>query len=152
MSYNPLYVGAQTTALSYGSTSGYQNGTGSTMSIATVVSASSTSGQMVLTDVTNETTVEAFLGLTGGSIPSAATGQVVSDGRLQNIPSSLGFSVGDPLWVGLTPGSLTNVKPDLTVEGWQSGYFVIFMGVVVANEFDPSNQDIQIFKQIIGEL
>jgi len=130
---------------------GFQNGTGSTMNVATVVSTNS-SGQLILADVTNEATIETIVGLVSiANIPSAANGTVVSDGRLENIPS-LGFSVGDTLWLGTTPGSLTNVKPDLTQIGWSAGDYVVFIGVVVQNEFNPSNQDIQLCRQIIGQL
>ncbi|CAK9253117.1 unnamed protein product [Sphagnum jensenii] len=68
----------------------------------------STNGLLVLTDVTSETLSEAWVGLASAAIPAAAIGQVSSDGRIQNIPVGLGFSVGDPIWVGVTPGSLTN--------------------------------------------
>ncbi len=151
MSYNPLW----TTLIGKGSSrqtqSGYQNGTLSTMPIATPVAAN-TFGQAVLVDVSDETTVESMIGLTSASIPSAANGQVISDGRLENIPLGLGFAVGDTVWVGTTPGSLTNVKPDITAPGWVAGYFVIFVGVVVQNEFNPSNQDLQLCRQLIGQL
>jgi hypothetical protein len=121
------------------------------MPIATPVAAN-TFGQAVLVDVSDETTVESMIGLTSASIPSAANGQVISDGRLENIPLGLGFAVGDTVWVGTTPGSLTNVKPDITAPGWVAGYFVIFVGVVVQNEFNPSNQDLQLCRQLIGQL
>ena len=151
MSYSPLFRGNPANA-SVGSTgSGYQNGIGSTILAATAVS-TSTSGLLVLTDVSSETLSEAWLGLASESIPSAAFGQVASDGRLQNIPLGLGFSVGDPIWVGTTPGSLTNVKPSIGIGAWASGYFVLFVGVVVQNEFNPSQQDIQLCRQVIGQL
>jgi hypothetical protein len=121
------------------------------MPIATAVS-SNTSSQMVLTDVSNEASAEGWVGLVEVATPSAATGQVLTDGRLQNIPSSLGFSNGDPIWVGNTPGTLTNVRPDLTVMGWASGDYVLFVGIVVANQFNPTLQDIQLSRQIIGQL
>jgi uncharacterized protein YbaA (DUF1428 family) len=151
MSYSPLFRGAAANAPANSTATGYQNGTVSTIAVATAVS-TNTSGQMILTDVSNETTVEAWLGLASQSTPTTANGLVVSDGRLQNIPMSLGFSVGDPIWVGFSPGSLTNVKPDLSVPGWSSGYFVLFVGVVVQNEFNPSEQDIQLCRQLIGQL
>lgn len=152
MSYNPNFVG-QPAALSVGSTqTGYQNGTVSSMSVGTSVSANTTSGHMVLTDVSNEATTESWLGLTAQNIPSTAHGLVASSGRIENIPLGLGFAIGDTLWVGTAPGSLTNIKPDITVSGWQTGYFVLFVGVVVQNEFNSVNQDIQLCRQIIGQL
>lgn len=151
MGFNPTWQGTTGAGSSRQTQTLYQNGTGSTQPIAAVVS-QGTGANFVLTDVSNEATVEAFLGLTAASIPNAASGLVCSDGRLENIPLGLGFAVGDALWVDLTPGGLTNVKPDLTVLGWTTGMFVIFIGVVVQNQFNPSNQDIQLFKQIIGQL
>lgn len=151
MSYNPLYSGSNAAGTASGTATGYQNGTGSTIALGTVVS-TNTSGQLVLTDVSNEALVEAWLGLSTMSIPSAANGQVISDGRLENISLGLGFSIGDPIWVGITPGSLTNVKPDLTVSGWVAGMFILFVGVVVKNQFNPSAQDIQLLRQIIGQF
>ncbi len=151
MGFNPTWQGPNGLGSSTSIQTLYQNGTGSTAPVATVVS-QGTGANFVLTDVTNEATVETFLGLVAASTPAATNGLVGSDGRIQGIPSGLGFSIGDALWVGLTPGSLTNVKPDLTVSGWNSGYFVIFIGVVVQNQFNPSLQDIQMFKQIIGQL
>ncbi len=152
MAYNPTIGIAATPKISGRQTqTGFQNGTGSSMTVATVV-ATNTSGQLILADVTNESTIEAMVGLVSvATIPSAANGNVVSDGRLENIPS-LGFSVGDVLWLGTTPGTLTNVKPDLAQPGWASGDYVVFIGVVVQNEFNPSNQDIQLCRQIIGQL
>jgi hypothetical protein len=151
MGFNPLSQGAVFQGSSRQTQTLYQNGTGSTAPAATAVS-QGTGNNFVLTDVTNETTVEAFVGLTSASIPNSASGLINSDGRLENIPLGLGFSIGDPIWVGLTPGSLTNVKPDLSVPGWAAGMFVIFIGVVVQNQFNPSNQDIQLLKQIVGQF
>lgn len=150
MTYSPGFRGTIGKGSSRQTQSGYQNGTGSTMPVAAPVSTNA-SGQIILTDVSSEASVEAMVGLTSQSIPSAASGQVVSDGRLENIPLGLGFAVGDPIWVGLA-GTLTNVKPDLSVVGWSSGYFVIFVGVVTKNEFNPLNQDIQLLRQIVGQL
>lgn len=151
MSYSPNWRGSTANATVYGNSSGYQNGTGSTMAVATAVS-TNTAGQIVLTDVTNEALSEGWIGLVATALPSTAIGQVATDGRLQNIPLGLGFSIGDPIWVGNTPGTLTNVRPDLTVGGWAVGDYILFVGVVVQNEFNPSEQDIQISRQIIGQL
>ena len=151
LGFNPTWQGPNGTGSSVSTQSGYQNSTGSATLIGTPV-AQGTGANFVLLDVTNEATVSAFLGLSATAIPASTTGQIASDGRVQNIDASFGFSVGDPVYAGLTPGSLTNVKPDTTQPGWTSGMFVIFIGVVVQNQFSPSNQDIQIFKQIIGQL
>jgi len=150
MSYSPLFRGNASTAPALGTATVFTNTTGSTLAIATPVSANA-SGQLSLTNVAIESTIEGSIGLVDQIITNGSSGLVMASGRVLNIPS-LGFSVGDALWVGLTPGTLTNVKPDLTVSGWNAGYYVIFVGVVVKNILNPSNQDIQVSMEIIGQL
>lgn len=151
MSYSPNFRGTMSLAPSLANSSTYTNGVGSQVSIATPVS-QGVGANFVLLDVTNESTVESFLGLTSQVIPSAASGTVMSEGRLENIPLGLGLAVGDTLWAGTSPGTMTTTKPDVSQPGWSAGMWVVFLGVVVQNQFNPSNQDIQIFKQIIGQL
>lgn len=150
MSYSPAFRGSSAKGSSTATGSGYQNASGSTFPIAAPVSTNG-SGQTLLTDVSSESSVEKWVGLTSESTPNGANGQVAGDGRLQNIPLGLGFSVGDPIWVGLS-GTLTKQKPDTALPGWGSGFWILFVGVVVKNEFNPSNQDIQLCRQIIGQL
>lgn len=150
MSYSPNFRGNAGKGSSRQTQTGYTNGTGSTITAASAVY--STASGIGKVDVSDINTVEKFAGLVAADLLSAAHGLVVSDGRLENIPIGLGFAVGDPIWVGTVPGSLTKVKPDLANPGWVSGDFVIFVGVVVENEFDPLKQDIQLFKQITGRL
>lgn len=152
MSYNPNFVGNPSSLTVGSSSTGYQNNTGSTAGIATAVSASAANpGQFLLTDVSNEPSAEGWLGLTSQSIPNLASGLVISDGRLENV-QSLGFTVGQAVWVGSTPGTLTTTQPSIGVAGFVSGDFVLFVGVIVQNEFNPSNQDLQLCRQIIGQL
>lgn len=150
MSYSPNFRGSAGKGSSRQTQTGYTNGTGGTLSAATVVY--STASGIGKVDVSDINKVEKFAGLVAADLPSAAHGLVVSDGRVENIPIGLGFALGDALWVGTVPGSLTNVKPDLANPGWVSGDFVIFIGIVVINEFDALKQDIQLFKQITGRL
>lgn len=150
MSYSPLFRGNSSKAASTLNATGYQNATGSSAPIGAPVSTSG-SGQFALTDVSSEPSVEGWLGLASEVIPNTATGLISSDGRIQNV-NGWGFSNGDAVWVGSTPGTLTNVKPDLGSPGWSSGDFVLFVGVVVQNEFNPSVQDIQLCRQIVGQL
>jgi hypothetical protein len=118
------------------------------MAQATPVYANS-SGQILPVDVKNEVAVESMVGFTLYAIPSGAYGSVISGGRLENITTP--FNIGDTLWINYD-GSLTNVKPDLTVSGWTEGCFVIFVGVVVPNEFDSSQKDLQLCKELVGQL
>lgn len=152
MAYNPNFRGNVAKASSRQNKTGYQNGTGSTITQTTPVSKTGTTNHVAPTDVSDEDSVERFVGLFDSDTPSAASNLVVTDGRAESIPSSLGFAIGDTLWLGPTPGSLTNVKPDLSAPGWASGMFVVFIGVVVENEFNSSQLDIQLCRAPIGQL
>lgn len=149
MSYNPLLQGIQFQGASRRLGTSYINNSGSTIAAGAPV-AVDTSSNLVLVDVSDETTVKAMVGYAPLAILNLASGSVVSNGRLENIVT--GFAVGTPVWVGATPGTFTDVEPDVSAFGWSAGMFVIFVGVVVKNETNPSNQDIQLFTQIIGQL
>lgn len=147
MSYSPNFRGSTGNA-SKQLQSTYVNALGGTISKGTVLSIN-TSGQIFPIDVTSEVSVGALVGIANQDIPAAATGLVVSGGRLTNVTTS--FSIGDAVYVG-SDGLLTNVKPDLGSAGFVSGDFVIFIGVVVKNEFNPALQDIQLMISVVGQL
>jgi len=149
MSYSPLFRGANGKTSARSTETGYQNGTGSTLTKATPV-ATNASGQLVKADVSTEALSLAFVGLCGLDIPSAATGMISNAGRLENITTS--FAVGDPVWLGKTAGTLTNINPNEGIGGFVEGDFVIFVGVIVKNEFNGSLKDIQLMLQVVGQL
>jgi len=149
MSYSPLYFGSVGKASSRQTQTGYANGSISTILKGTPVSVN-TSGQMVPTDITVEASAEAFIGLCSVDTPSAANGLVVSAGRVENVPPG-GFSVRDVLYIA-EGGVLTNVKPDLNATGFNSGDFVIMVGIFVKNEFSAGLFDIQLMVTQIGQL
>lgn len=148
MTYSPNFRGNAANAASRQLQTDYVNGAGGTISKGTPVSTNA-AGNIVLLDVSDETKVSAMVGLASQDIPDTASGTVVSGGRLENITTS--FAVGDPVYVGLS-GSLINQKPDIGVAGFTSGDFVVFVGVVVKNEFNPANKDIQLMLQLVGQL
>lgn len=152
MSYNPATDGSTSSPPFSGSArslaSGYQNASGGTLAKATPVSVNA-SGQLIAIDVSNQAIVQAMVGLTTASIPNAANGQITDSGRLENVTSS--FTVGDALYVSKT-GGITNLKPDIGTGGFVSGDFVIFIGVLVNNEFVPANLDIKLMLSTIGQL
>lgn len=151
MAYNPLYRGKTSMAPSRANSTGYTNGTLSGILMACPVSADSTS-KIALTDVSNESSVLRFVGISAENVPSAASGQVFHSGRASELGAQLsGFGIGDPIYVGKN-GTLINQKPDIGVLGFIAGDFVIFIGVVVKNEFDPGEKDIQLLIEIIGQL
>ena len=151
MSYSPNFYGILSTGSSASLAADYTNAEGSTIPFCTPVS-SNTSGNIVFTDVTSEANIQAFVGLTTVSLAPAALGLVISDGRLTNIPSALGFTIGQAIYLGNIPGTLTNIKPDSTISGWNPGDWVVLVGVVLKNQQNSLNQDIQLFRQIIGQL
>lgn len=148
MAFSPFFLNQNSRGSSRATVANFQNGSGFTLAQAVPVSVN-TSSQIVPLDVTSEVSVQALVGLTSISIPNAATGSVIDNGRLENITTT--FAVGDAVYAGKdTP--LTNVKPDLTVGDWAVGDFVIFLGVVVKNEFNPSQMDIKLMISLIGQL
>ena len=126
----------------------YQNASGSTLSKAIPVSVN-TSGQLVNIDVSVEISVQAIVGLTAESIPNSAIGKIIDNGRLEDI--STPYAIGDAIYVSKT-GTLTNVKPEIGVGGFLSGDFVIFIGVIVKNEFNPIQRDLKLMISVIGQL
>ena len=150
MGYSPYFLNQNSKGSVRSTVTNFQNGSGSTLAMGIPVSVN-TSSQIVPLDVTSEASVQALVGMTSvqAGIPSGATGSVVDNGRLENVTTS--FSVGDAVYAGKdTP--LTNVKPDLTVGDWAEGDFVIFLGVVVKNEFNPAQLDIKLMISLIGQL
>lgn len=148
MGYNPSASGTAFKGSSRSISTNYTNASGALLPMASVVSANA-SGQIVVIDLTSDTSVGRFLGLTSVDMPAAAQGGVVNAGRLENVTTS--FAVGDALYVNYD-GTLTNVKPDYGVGSFVAGYYVIFIGVIVKNEFNTSLYDIQLMPQVIGQL
>lgn len=148
MGYDPTIQNGVLKGPSRGIQTNYPNASGSTLAKGTVVSVN-TSSQIATIDVSSETSVEALVGVVSVNIPNAAMGGVTSHGRLENIAS--GFAIGDAIYVGKT-GVLTNVKPDVGTGGFLTGDFVIFVGVIVKNEFDSAKQDLQMMPQVVGQL
>ncbi|CAM6005516.1 unnamed protein product [Sphagnum balticum] len=107
------------------------------------------SGQLVPLDVSSDASWKAFVGYANARIPTSTLGPVISNGRLQNITTS--FTAGTPLYIGID-GNPTNAIPTAGTNGFVSGDMVIFMGVIVPNEANPSEYDIALFTQLIGTL
>lgn len=151
MSYSPFFFNRTSTGTvngSRGTITNFQNGSSSTLAKATLVAVNASS-QLIPVSVSSEATVEKIVGMTGISIPNAATGSVVDNGRLEDVTTS--FAIGDALYWGKT-GVLTNIKPEEGVGGFVAGDFVIFVGVVVLNEFNGSLKDIKLMISVIGQI
>lgn len=147
MGYNPNFRGNQAKAARQVQ-SNYTNATGAFLPMGSVVSTNA-SGMIETIVITDDASVSRFLGVTSVAMPAAATGGVVTQGRIEDLTTS--FAVGDALYVN-TDGTLTNVKPDYGIGAFVAGCYVIFIGVVVKNEFNSSLKDIQINPTVVGQL
>lgn len=100
-------------------------------------------------DVSSQASWSAFVGYANNRIPTSTLGPVIANGRLKNI--TISYSVGTALYIDTT-GNPTNIVPSIGVNGFVSGDMVIFCGVIVQNEINPSEKDIVLFTQFIGIL
>lgn len=148
MTYSPKFRGSVALGSSRALSSGYQNGSVSTITKGTPIGVN-VFGQVSPVDVSSESSVLSMVGLMGVDTPPSANGNICDAGRLENITTS--FNAGDPVWVA-KGGGLTNVKPDIGVGGFASGDFVVFIGVIALNEFNALQKDIHLMKFIIGQL
>lgn len=151
MSYSPNFVnntaaGAATSARKIARN--YTNGNAGMLSKGTPVGTKNT-GLVDILDVSSKASVDGFVGLYNLDTPSAASGQVLDCGLLENITTS--FSIGDPVYVSKS-GGLTNVVPVAGSNGFVSGDYVIFLGVIVMNEFDNTKKDLKILLAKPGRL
>lgn len=102
----------------------YSNITGSTIPAFTPVYLPIT-GQIDLADGTNLSKFK-VAGVTLADILNAASGNVASAGI---IPGVLGLTHGEYIYLGLAPGSLTDVGPTI-LGGYPSGFEVIKIGIM----------------------
>lgn len=148
MGYNPNFRGTQAKGSSRQLSTNFQNASGSTLLKSAPVSVNA-SGQIIVPDVTSQTSIQALVGLAGMDIPNSANGAVVDNGRLEDITTS--FAIGDAIYLSKA-GGLTNLKPDYGVGGFGEGDFVVFIGVIVKNEFNGSLKDLKLMISVIGQL
>jgi len=148
MSYNPLFTNTQFKGSSRSVITNFTNGTLFAIPQGMAVS-TDTAGNILPTDVNDQVSVQAMVGYANVRIPAGTVGPVIIDGRLENITTT--FVVGDAVYVG-TDGNLINYRPDYGVDGFVSGDFVIFVGVIVKNEFSLFQKDLQLFTDVIGQL
>lgn len=124
------------------------NDTGSTLAKFTPVRVD-TNGDLGLVDVAIESSILSVIGLVAEDIDDATVGDAITLGCIKDIALSAAF--GDVLYISKT-GGLTNVKPSIGVDGFQAGDFVIKIGIVSKNQTNPSNKDVVVAPQVIGQL
>lgn len=126
----------------------YTNASGFTITKGKVV-ATNSSGNIVLLNPADEDLVSAIVGVTSESIINLSSGAVISSGKLEELTTS--FNVGDAVYAGIN-GELINHKPNIGENGFEVGYFVVFIGVIVKNEFDPLKKDLLVMPSLVGQL
>ena len=149
MSFSPFYFNQQSTGSARQILTDYTNASAITAIPQAQACSVNGSGLLVPLDVSSQASWQAFVGYANVRIPTSALGSIISNGRLENITTS--FTAGMPLFIG-KDSNPTNIVPSVGVNGFVSGDAVIFMGVLVPNEDNPSELDIALFTQVIGTL
>ena len=124
------------------------NSSGSAIAALAGVSETAT-GTIETIDLSSESSVLAFRGISDASIPDASSGLVSSFGRLENVTTSFDFQ--EALFLDKT-GQVTNVKPDIGVGGFVAGDWVVYIGHVARNQTTPANKDIFLNPNVVGQL
>jgi len=106
-------------------------------------------GQLALIDPSNQDQVFDGIGLTSASIANGTSGDVVTDGRIENVTTA--YNVGSTLYVSKI-GILTDQKPTIGTNGFVSGDYIVVAAKVVANIDTPANKDVIVNYKIIGTL
>lgn len=148
MTYSPKFRGNSALGASRKTGSNYTNGSGQMLIKSRPVCINALS-KIVGVNVSDQTSVQRMVGICAEDIPNTASGQVMDIGRLEDVVTS--FALGDALYVG-KDGFITNIKPEIGVGGFVSGDFIIFIGVVVQNEFNVGQKDIKVMLSVIGQL
>lgn len=147
MSYRPynaiIAAASNSTATVYPLT----NGSGSPIPGLTPVTLNA-AGDLDTIDVSNEADALRTVGVTNASILNASSGDVTALGKISNV---VGFALDDIIYVSKT-GTLTATVPDIGVGDFVSGDFVIQIGKIAKNQTNPSNMDLLVQIQVIGQL
>ena len=93
--------------------------------------------------------MKALIGITAADVPNLSEGEVVNSGVLLNISTSA--SSGDPIWISKL-GFLTNTPPSIGVGGFVAGDWVVYLGVVVQNPDTPTQKDLLVSMENMGQL
>ena len=107
-----------------------------------------TNGNISSVDVSVETDALGIIGISEEMIPPGDSGYVVTQGRVLSVNM---FNFGDYVYVSKS-GGLTNILPSEGVSGFVAGDWVIRVGVIGKNDAVPTDKDLFINMQIIGQL
>jgi hypothetical protein len=154
MSYSPNFVGANAKGSSRSLQTSYQNGEAYSLTQGMPVCVN-TVGNMVHVDVTSDANVAGIVGVVAPvSVVTGAVGEVMDIGRLENFTTS--FSCGDAIYIN-TDGTLMNVRPDIGVQygtatAFAEGDYVVFVGVIVQNQYNTQLLDLKVYMDVVGQL
>ena len=124
------------------------NNTGSVINKATPVRINN-SGELDFIDVSIEADIKGSIGIVKSNISNGAKGAIISSGKVEDITTSAGF--GDPMYIDKT-GEITNIEPDIGVNSFVAGDFVVAVGVIAKNESNPILKDLIVLIDIRGQL
>jgi len=145
MGYNPLATGVPPFSRATSKTS--TNNTGQQIPKGTPVRITLTG--ITTIDVSDEDEAQSIAGVALEDIDDTNSGEVIGSGIILEIVTAI--AVGEPVFVSKT-GTLTNVKPSIGNGGFVAGDWVIRLGVISKNIDNPSNKDLLVNIQIVGEL
>ena len=126
----------------------FTNDSGSTIIKGTPVRVD-VSGNIGSVDVSTESDAISVIGIAKANIANGADGTIVTNGLLENI--TISASVQDVVYVSKS-GALTNAKPDIGVDGFVEGDFVVCVGVVSENQSNPLQKDLIVNISVVGQL
>jgi hypothetical protein len=149
MSFSPFYFNPQGTGTAEALVSNYTNASLVTAIPQGQAVSVNGFGKLVPLDVTSQSSWQSFVGYAYVRIPAGGTGPVIANGRLFNITTA--YTAGTALYIG-TDANPTSIIPSDGVNGFVAGDIVIFLGVIVQNETNPSELDIALFTQFVDVL
>lgn len=123
------------------------NNSGGTLPKGTIVQINSS--DLAIVDPSIEIDVDATVGVLKDDILDGNAGEVVAMGTIENIPG--GFDFGKTIYLSAS-GTLTDTKPSVGVGGFLAGDYVIRIGVIVKNAYNPAQKDLLVNLQVVGQL
>lgn len=126
----------------------YINQSGSSIPALTLV-AQDPSGNLIMIDPSNYAQVSEIIGVTNTLIPTTSSGTVTLSGIIPNITTS--FNIDDVLYLN-TNGTLTTTVPDIGNGSFVAGYYIVQVGKITVNTNNPSNKDLLVSINVVGQI
>lgn len=107
------------------------------------------SGEIDKVDPSIESHIDSIVGVVKQDVPSGNQGDIVTSGTIEDVTTSA--SIGQLVYLSKT-GGLTSTKPNIGVNGFLPGDWVIKIGVIAKNNTNPTQKDLVVDIQVIGQL